>query len=131
MTIDEYTGYPRGASPKEKWHRKHKKLLRQVVTILGLDPNKVHSNKAGPAIGGEVVYSDSRRALIVLACPFNGYGGAGQLLFRNDAGYCRQCSPEDKNGSYFPNQFIPKPYPDGTDYTAESLAELLRKLLCL
>lgn len=126
MTIDETTGYRRGASPKDRWHRKHKKMLKEAVLSLGLDPERVYSNKGGPAVGGEVVYSDSCRALIVLTCPVNGWGGAGKF-FRYDSGYCRRCSPEDKNGSYFPNQTIPLPV--SGDHTAASLAEILRKLL--
>lgn len=127
MTIDETTGYRRGASPKDRWHRKHKKMLKEAVKSLGLDPERVHSNKGGPAVGGEVVYSDSCRALIILDCPINGHGEP-QCFFHRQIGYCRRCSPEDKDGSYFPNQTIWSPS-DGGDHTAASLAEILRKLL--
>lgn len=85
-------------SPKKLWHLRAAKRLRQVALELKLPAGswEVTSNKAGPAVGGEVLLL-SEKVFVHLSCPTNGYGERDfcQYAYGEGArgGYYRTCEP--------------------------------------
>lgn len=93
---------------KATWHRKTTALLVRVARELGIPTAErtIRSNRAGPAVGGEVTMSAPIYGVYVsLACPYNGYGDTDLWAFSFYRGAC----PESPYGTglQFPNQQIP------------------------
>lgn len=62
---------------KNYWHSRMRAQLGRVAKRLGISSTKrvIRSNKAGPAIGGEVTMSAPEFGVYVhISCPRNGYG---------------------------------------------------------
>lgn len=101
-------------SPKDLWHRRTAAKLRKVAP--GAD---IRSNKAGPAVGGEVILHDDR-VYIQLTCPIDGYGR--NLLLTWGKGYARRVQGrKDYHGG--PNYTI---HDDSLDGLRKLHAELSR-----
>ena len=82
---------------KVDWHRRTTALLVLVAKDLAIPTAErtIRSNKAGPAVGGEVTMSAPKRGLYVtLGCPIDGYGDSIPLSFS----YARTCTIADPYG---------------------------------
>jgi hypothetical protein len=89
---------------KDTWHRTYVRWLGQVAKELGIPTKErtIRSNKAGPAVGGEVMMSAPIFGIFVnLACPRNSYNEAEYPAYS----YARGCSPDCPYGTSmrFPN----------------------------
>ena len=103
-------------SPKDLWHRRTASKLRKVAEQVSPGA-EVRSNKAGPAIGGEVILHGDR-VYCLLTCPFTGYGDKEALPW--GLGYARRCDgKKDYHGG--PNHTI-------HDDTVEGLCRLLGEI---
>ncbi len=90
---------------KDTWHRTYLRWLGQVAKELGIptEERTIRSNKAGPAVGGEVTMSAPIFGIYVnLACPQNSYD---EWVDRFSFSYARGCSLECPYGTSmrFPN----------------------------
>ena len=99
------------ATTKAAWHRQAIALLGKVSRQLEIPTGErtIRSNKAGPAVGGEVTMSAPKFGIYIhLSCPIDGYGNDDASYWAG-TNFARGCDEKSPYGSAlrFPNRSLP------------------------